>query len=150
MEEALGRLVVADPWKARRCLAGVTWGRPPRRKCVCGADLADAARVWSLDLAQGPPVGVVQAGGWRDGASLNKADSSSPASWLPCGQVTLLELTAATRTGMCPRGPQARVRSASAGPGFSGEQSHRGLSPPRPALPLPAPPAATGRTRTGR
>lgn len=99
--EALGRLVVAgwraDPWKVRRCPAGARRGRAPRRKCVGRADLADGG-----PRAQGPRVGVVRAGGWRDRATLNKTDSSSLVRWLPRGQVTLLQLTVTTRPGMCP------------------------------------------------
>lgn len=49
-----------------------------------------------MDRAQGPRVGVVRAGGWRDRATLNKTDSSSPVRWLPHGQVTLLQLTVTT------------------------------------------------------
>jgi len=47
--------------------------------------------------------------------------------WLPCRQVTLLQLTVTTCTGTCPWGPQARVLSGSARPDFSGKRSHRGL-----------------------
>ena len=131
--EALGRLVVAgwraDPWKARRCPAGARRGRAPRRKFVCRADLADGG-----PGAQGPRVGVVWAGGWWDRATLNKTDSSPPVRWLPCGQVTLT-----AHGDHAPRDLPLALR-----PDFSGEWSHRGLSPPSPALPLPSPPAAMG------
>lgn len=61
-----GQALESRPLEGQKVPGTCDVGQGSQEEVRLRADLADAARVWSLDLVQGSCVGVVQVGGWWD------------------------------------------------------------------------------------